>query len=53
MSPDGFMNQISPDQIERLKELTDSFTEEEAHAFSSEVKWASQARKKQKAPDGD
>ena len=53
MAPDGFLNGLAPDQLARLKKLTDTFTEEEAQAFAAQVKWASTARQKQKAPDGD
>ncbi len=53
MAPDGFLNGLAPDQLEKLKKLTDTFTEEEAQAFAAQVKWASQARQKQKAPEGD
>ena len=53
MSPDGLSNAIPPDQLEKLKKLTATFADEEAHAFAGRVRWASTARQKQKAPDGD
>ena len=53
MSPEGLQVNLPDNQLEKLKKLTATLAEEDAHAFASQVRWASTARSKQVAPKGD
>ena len=52
MSPEGLQVNLPDNQLEKLKKLTATLAEEDAHAFASQVRWASTARSKQVAPKG-
>ena len=53
MSPDGLQVNLPNDQLEKLKKITATLADEDAHAFASQVRWTSTARNKQVAPKGD
>ena len=53
MSPEGLQVNLQDDQLEKLKKITATLADEDAHAFASQVRWTSTARNKQVAPRGD